>query len=240
MAFTLIQKKAATTSANQDHVDITLDAPTTAGTLLVVMPGNAGAKTVSGATNGGDTFVQATGAAGTAVALAFGTDAWYILSGSGGKTAFVATYSGATTASKTGWVFEYSYTGVCAFDGAAGTTAAAGVANVDSGAPVTTTGTTGVVCSICLTQNAITGIHSGNEFTIGDITTNSDASAYLISSTAAVHTPQWDDSGATPVICSTTVAFKASGGASAPPIDDDVFLPFMRPVIPEPVTMVFS
>lgn len=240
MAFTLLQMKAAVTAASQNHTDVTLDNPTTAGSLIAVLSGNTTSFTVTGVTDGGDTFVQATGAAGTAIALAFATDVWYILAGAGGLSTVVCTFSGSNASSKSIWVFEFSYTGTASFDGAAGTTAAAGVSNVDTGAAVTTSSTNGALVSNCLTQGGITAINSGNEFTIGPITTNSDASAYLISSAATTHTPQWSDSQFAPVICSSTAAFKASGASAGPPIDDDVFLPWNRPVIPEPSLMVFG
>jgi hypothetical protein len=209
MALTLAQHKFADAGASPTQT-VTVTS-TTAGSLLVVCEGNGSSRTVTGVTDGGDTFTQATSAAGSN-GVDF-SDAWYCLSGAGGKTSVVVTLSG-NAAECFVEVFEVTGFSTASFD-LANNIAGAASANTATGAAVTTTSTTGFVGAIEYSSNI--GISAnpkaGNEFTSGgDITGNNNAACSLISSTAASHTPVWTSVQATGAFVSTTVAFKEAGG----------------------------
>lgn len=241
MALSLVQHKVAQTTASQLTVAVTVTS-TAVGALLVVCTGNNGTRTVvsvtDNATGGSNTYVQASGAAGTTGVDQ--TDVWYCLSAAhAGATTVTVTFSGvAGTFNKEAWVFEVSGFTSAAFDLAANVTNGTGVASTDTGASVTTTSTTGFLVGVITTSFTIAANpKAGNEFTSGgDISATSDAACSLISSTATAHQPVWTDGTATASFCSSTAAFKEASGGFVP--DEDYWIP---PVIPpvDPIVTVF-
>lgn len=210
MATSVTQHSLTSSAANATTVTATVTS-TTAGTLLIFGCSNAGTRTVSGVTAGSDNALQCTGAASLAGAL--GSDVWYVLSGVGGVTSIVCTFSGAAgTFGKVLEVWEVSGLTGAAFDVAAKADTQTGGANTCNGATVTTATTNGfVVGNLVVSTGTLTGNpKGGNEFTSGGDTGSVYAYCSLISSTAAGHQPVWASSAVAPVFCTSTGAFKAT------------------------------
>lgn len=217
MAIALRSHKGTDSAASATTVQVTSITATLTGSLIVVGAANVGGRTVTGVTdNIGNTYTQATGAAGASIADTLGTDVWYCLSAASGVTSVTVTFSGgAGTFNKDAWVDEVTGFTTAAFDVAAALNEGSGVANVDTGAAVTTTSATGFVVGVVATSSGISANPTAaNEFTAGgDIVANTlNAMCALISTTAAAHIPIWDDFDLHAAICGSTVAFKESAG----------------------------
>lgn len=153
-------------------------------------------------------FTQATSAASTN-----GTqraDIWHLLN-TAGKSNVCVTYSGsAGTFNKE--IKIWIVRGLTAFDTGNHTNAGTGSgASVNTGAAVTTTGSTGFVVSVMTVNNSITLIpDTGNEFKDGGVIwpSTTDGAISFVSSSAATHTPTFHDGSASDSFGSSTAAFK--------------------------------
>jgi hypothetical protein len=190
---------------------------TGAGNLLVVGTSNAGARTVTGVSDGTNAFTQATGAAGTSTGTGSGySDIWYLLSSSAGKTTITVTWSGAAgTFFKD--IFFWEVNGLISPIFGSGNhinqgTQSGGTA---TGASVTTVLSQGFAVGVDSTNGAVSANPaSGNAFTSGgNINATSDnAGCSLIVAAAGTYNPAWTDSGT--VFASSTAVF--TGTASTP------------------------
>jgi hypothetical protein len=214
---TLVQHKVNTSSASANTIAVTVNS-TRAGSLLVVGTGNGNNLTITSVTdNFGNPYTQATGAE-----FVVGTvrgDVWYSLKANSGVILVTVTYNGAAgTYGKEVWFWEVAGFTTAAFDGAAQASNKAGVGTTNTGAALTTTGTTGFV--VGLDEVAVGPVSAnpqgGNEFVAGgDLSTFNDAGCSLISTTAASHTPVWTNTTSGDTFGTATVAFKET--AAAPP-----------------------
>jgi hypothetical protein len=210
-AITETQHKVNRSTASATTVSVTMTS-TAAGALIVVAADNASSRTVSSITDnlGTNTYVQASGAASSN-----GTDRgdiWYCLNANSGITSVTITFSGAAgTFNKEGFVFEVAGFVSATFDLAgAVNTQTANVVTVN-GPSITTTSTIGFAVGLAVAANQIVAPNpqAGNEFTAGgDISAASNASASLISTTAAPHQPVWNDNTTSGTFCSSVAAFK--------------------------------
>ena len=214
MAVILVQKNVTTETASGTTAAVTLTS-ITSGDVVIVGGAGVNSRTITGVTDDkSNTYTTPSGgndpssAAGTLT-----TDMYYCLApaASAGTVTITVQFSGAAgTDSRNAWVMLVRGLTSPALD-VAGQAINSVSGTIDSGPSLTTTGTEGFAMAIACTDNGISGIHAGNEFTIGDIASGtSNASAYLIYSTAAAHQAQWDDSTppnlATSMICIKSVS----------------------------------
>lgn len=216
MALSVVQHVVARSALSANSVTATVTS-TTAGTLLVVGMAQDGSSTntATGVTDGGDTFTAATGAGTSGGGNSVTSHVYYCLSGAGGKTSVVGTFTNTDTSIKTIEVWEVSGWNTCVFDLAAGTTNGTGVGTDYSGPSVTTTGTTGFVVGVCVSAGMSVTVNpkAGNEFTAGgDISAEGKGFCSLISSTAAAHQPVWTGDSSGISFNASTAAFKDTGG----------------------------
>jgi len=211
MAIALAQHKFTDSNPAGTTQTVTVTS-TVAKSVLVVTSAVSANRTVSSVTDGGDTFVQATGAAGNN-----GTnfvDAWYCLAGSGGKTTITVTYSSSLATSES-FVEVWEVTGfkIPAFD-LASTNHSNAVANTATGVALTITGAIDFIASAIINTDSITANpKSGNAFTFGgDITSKGSAACSLATSSIGTYTPAWTTSTTTDAFVTTIIAIKELAG----------------------------
>jgi hypothetical protein len=137
------------------------------------------------------------------------TEVWHSLGAVGGVTSLTITFSGTPGYYRA--CFAYEVSGTLAFDSAAKVDSGTCLANVCTGASVTTATTTGFVLGIVLTDPIDQNPKTGNEFTSGgdiDGLRGYGAAASLISGTAAAHQPVWHNDRASQHFVSSTAAYR--------------------------------
>ena len=211
MAIALAQHKFTDSNPAGTTQTVTVTS-TVANSVLVVTSAVSANRTVSSVTDGGDTFVQATGAAGNNGN--YFVDAWYCLAGSGGKTTITVTYSPSLDTIES-FVEVWEVTGFKrpAFD-LASTNHSNAVANTATGVALTTTGAIDFIASAIINTDSITANpKSGNAFTFGgDITSETNAACSLATSSIGTYTPAWTTSTTTDVFVTTIIAIKELAG----------------------------
>lgn len=135
-------------------------------------------------------------------------EVWHALNAVAGVTSLTVTFSGTPGYYRECFVFEVA--GAVTFDTAAKVDSGTCVANVCTGASITTATTTGFVLGIVGADPVDQNPLAGNEFVSGgDIGLNgSSAAASLVSSTAAPHRPAWHSDRDGQHFASSTVAYK--------------------------------
>lgn len=219
MAITVTQHQHNDSILSATTVAVTVSALGT-GNLLVVGCGNNGTRTVSGVSDGANTYLQGPTCAASANTSADNTDIWYCLSSASGPTTVTVTFTGvAGTFAKDAEVWEVHGFTTAGLD-------VHGIVNntqqtnqLDNGASVTTTSTVGFIAACCHTSTSGGGSislnpNTGNEFSSGgDISGTLFGAVSLISTTAAAHQAVWGDGNSFLNYCNSTLAFKetASG-----------------------------
>jgi hypothetical protein len=204
-------RSANETTASSTSITVPI-APTAAGDLLVVGAASTGTRTVSSVSDGTNAFTKATGAAGAGSTR--GTDVWYLLKSTAGKTSITITFSGsAGTFTKEGYFWEVTGFTSPVFDAANKVTAAAPSNGITSGASVTSTAATGknvFAVGVILTNGGIqANPYPGSSFKWGgDISTTNDAACSAFGSGSGTYQPLWADSGT--AATASTATFKES------------------------------
>ena len=216
-AVTLTQHNKVASAANS--VSATLSGLTsTTGSVCVVGTNTNTTRTVSTVTdNIGNTYVGVSGATATNFTNNT-TEIWRTFSCGAGVTSITVTWSGsAAVFDKEIFFFEVTGCTSCADDTSGHTNNGSGVSNVYTGPSITTTGTSGFSAAVIALGSSIDqNPNSGNEYSSGgDISSNGNAAASLIYSTAASHQPVWHGTGASSNFCASVAAFKASAAAAA-------------------------
>lgn len=185
--------------------------PTVAGESIILGIGGGGSHTVT-RVSADAVCTNADFTAATNAASSNGTqraDVWYLLN-TAGKSNVCVTYSGTASAFNKE-IKVWFVKGLTAFDTGNHTNAGAAVANVITGAAVTTTASAGFVVSVVTVNNQVDAApNTGNEFSDGGVIWpgTTDAASALISASAATHTPTFHDAGVTDPFGSSTAAFK--------------------------------
>lgn len=209
----VVQHKSGTSVVSATTVAVTVTALGTGNVIVVGCSNGGGSRTVTGVSDGTNTYVQAPSAAANANANADNTDIWYCLSSISGPTTVTITFSGsAGTFSKQGEVWEVSGFVNPAID-VTGTIQNTQQTNqVDLGPSVTTTSVIGFIAAICRTGTGgsiATNPSTGNEFSSGgDIPVAQVGAVSLISQRASAHQPSWADGNSFVSYCVSVVAFK--------------------------------
>lgn len=204
-------------STNQGTASATLAVTipsTVSGISLVAVVGsfNGTARTVSkicldGTTcAAGNSFTQATSAACTNGAGNAG-DVWYLLSPNTGKTTATVTYSASASNTEAG---VYEVNNITTFDLANHKNSATGVANINAGQAITSTGAPGFLVSLTGTSGGTdVNPNTGNEFGYGGaiFSNTTDAFQSLIAAAGSHHFDTFDGS-ATATFCNSIAAFK--------------------------------
>lgn len=175
--------------------------------IVGVASGSSGASNliVSGITdNQGNAYQLAAGSRGTYEYAA--TEVWHSLGAAGGVTSMTVTFSGNPGLYRE--CFAYEVSGTLTFDTASKVDSGMCVANVCTGASVTTATTTGFVLAIVATDPIDQNPKTGNEFTSGGDIGFGGAAASLISGTAATHQPAWHNDRASQHFVSSTAAYR--------------------------------
>lgn len=205
----------ANNNSTTNAATLAITTSSTSNKLLVVI-GAKGADTdsISSVTdNQSNTYTQATSALGTLSSVMI--DVWYCLNATSGVTTVTIHWATTSTANKQGEVYEFSGFTTPVFD-LANHGSAAAVANVITGASVTTTATVGViVAGSAAGQGTIDqNPNSGNSFTAGgDILAGGQISTGMvskISSSASAQNATWHNTTATANEVNTIAAFKES------------------------------
>jgi len=195
---------------------------TAAGNLLAVAVGDyATGRTVSEvcldgtACATGNAFTEATGSVTTGSVTHANTDIWYLLGAPANATTVTITFSGSATNVEAMYEeVQKGGGGSWVADGANRIISGAGDGSgVDSGPPVTTTGS----ADFCLANiGVVDEIDSagfpaaGNEFTYGGVwfSNTADSAVSLLTTTAGVHTPAWTDIATGDGFSSSAACFK--------------------------------
>jgi hypothetical protein len=184
---------------------------TGAGHLLVVGTANDNSQTAISVSDGTNSFTQAPNTHGVDQ-NPHDTNMYYLLSSTAGKTTITATFSGAAAAyTREIWFWEVSGFTNPQYDGGNHTqNLDADGSGVSAGDVTTTTSTTGFIAAVISYGAAVTqNPKTGNEFTAGgDLVSTGDASASLISTTAAQHQPVWVGDTANASFATSTAAFR--------------------------------
>ncbi len=201
-------------AATTDHTGATVTCALTAtgaGRNIIVgavsSTSGASAIAVSGVSdNQGNTYQLAPGSRGVYEYVE--TEVWHSLGAVGGVTSLTVTFSGTPGYYRECFVFEVA--GAVTFDTAAKVDSGTCVANVCTGASITTATTTGFVLGIVGADPVDQNPLAGNEFVSGgDIGLNgSGAAASLVSSTAASHRPAWHSDRDGQHFASSTAAYR--------------------------------
>ena len=183
---------------------------TLSGSTIIVPIGMLAGVTVSSISdNAGNTYTQCTsayvnGATGAGAAL----DIWYCQNATAGCTSISVTTSNGSSAG----VFGVEVTGLLTsgvFE-TAGHHFTTTSSTTITGGSVTTAHAKDFIIGIGVnpaSYNTITGMASGNPFTIGDIVSGALATATLVTSSTGTYTPAWTQSSAGAQL-GTTAAFK--------------------------------
>jgi len=216
-AVTITQHVGTWSNASANSVALTVTS-TASGALLIVSCGTnypLATDACTGVTdNQSNTYTEATNAASTGASSGT-TDVYYKLSGTGGVTTVTCSYTLTDTKQKYCHLTEVAGFTTAAFDLAGHVDNQTASSNVETGASITTTSTTGFVLGVVMSGSTVDqNPNSGNEFTSGGDVINSDfAVATLISSTAAAHQPVWHANFSTTFFSASTVAFKEAAAA---------------------------
>jgi hypothetical protein len=213
MAINLVQHKANfQTNSSSDTLSITINA-TGLGNLIIVMSGTNASKTTGSvsdnATGGSNTYFQVQGAQSTFSTGSLTQDMWYAKNSKRGATTVTITRSPTGgTSNIYGFVYEVSGMDIISPVVHVANVLNNGTATLTlTGASVTTKIANTFIATVAYIQQYATGIHSGNEFTIGDIQ-NGNPDAYLIAKNAAPHTAIFDVTPTGSPYCCSTVAFR--------------------------------
>jgi hypothetical protein len=223
-AISVVQHAATSSAASANTLTIPINA-TGAGNLLIVAVGDddaadsAPARTITGITDGTNSFTEVTGASSGQVTSGSGDqlmDMWYLPSSTAGKTSITITFSGsAGTFIKAGWVWEVSgITDPVVNAQAGGTTSGS---SPREGVTLTTTAASTFVAAATFGDNITANPHAGNNCTAGGDTvltgdTTGGAGCSLIAFAAGAYEPAWDDVGGSSRAVSM-VAFKSASAA---------------------------
>jgi fibronectin-binding autotransporter adhesin len=214
----LVQKAVNESTTNSNTVAVTVTS-TVGGRLMIALASGSASMTATSVVDNAsspNTYTHVSNAASSGTGGIW-TDAFYCANCNAGATSITLTVSATSTAVKQIYVFEVAAADTVPFDIAAVTSNATGSSNTDTGAAVTTTNANDFIASVVNTAGTVASIKAANAFTLGNISSSSDASAYMIASSIGTYTPQWTDGTAAPATASTTVAFKqaGSGGGSS-------------------------
>jgi hypothetical protein len=196
---TVQQSTDVATTANQTTLSIPVNS-TAAGHLLVVTAANDGSRTVTGVSDGTNSFTQAVNSHGVNLNGTTDVSTWYLLSSTAGATTITVTYSGAAgTFMKEAWFWEVSGFTSPTLDISNHVSNGLASGTEFDGPTVATTGTYEFIAAAIIPQTNITQIPApGNEFTTEGLSPSStlDASASLATTTPGNHQPKWTGSSA--------------------------------------------
>lgn len=210
-AIAIVQHNGAGSAVNSTDVAVTVSA-TTANLLVVAAVRNGSTDSVSSVSdNMGNTYSQASSARGTSSSIT--SDIWYCANAVPGVTTVTVHWGATSITAKFGEVWEVSGFQAAVQDGG-NHSGSSGVANVITGASITTTSTNGFAAAIVINGNSAIdqNPNGGNEFSSGgDILTtgsNNVGAVSLLSSTAVAHNAAWHATTATPNETNSIAAFK--------------------------------
>lgn len=204
MTINLIQHKVATNAGSPGSITVN---PTMAKSLIIVMVEGIITTVTSitdNAPGSSSLYVQVPNARATDATTNLFTDIWYSANSLQKATTITVTLNNNVAFNI--WVFEVQIMNSSSPFQESGVVNNGASTLTPVGASVITSNPLDFIANITTAANAITGIHAGNNFTIGDIQ-NGDASAYLITSQNGTYQPQFDVNIAG-TFCSSTASFR--------------------------------